>query len=169
MSDPVVLAAANVASLEQGAALIRGLDDATFRAGIGPQLRHCLDFHACFLRGLHAGRVDYDDRERAPLLESSRRLALDAFVDVAEELATLEPSDAHRTLLVRSEGDSLPLGVDVWMPSSIGRELQFLLSHTVHHYALVAQLLRERGRDPGQGFGVAPSTQAHHARLAVAR
>lgn len=169
MSRHIALAAANLAALEEGADLVRRLDDATFRAGIGPQLRHCLDFHAAFVRGLEAGRVDYDQRERSGAVESSRPFALARFREVEFELQRVELADAGRPLLVRAEAASLPLSVPSWSPSSVIRELQFLLSHTVHHYALVAQMLRARGRDPGAGFGVAPSTSRHHATLACAR
>jgi hypothetical protein len=31
----------------------------------------------------------------------------------------------------------------------------------VHHYALIAALLRQRGFEPGEEFGVAPATAAH--------
>jgi hypothetical protein len=44
--------------------------------------------------------------------------------------------------------------------------LQFLLSHTIHHYALIASLLERRGvrvRDELSGFGVAASTLEHWA------
>ena len=39
-----------------------------------------------------------------------------------------------------------------------GRELLFLISHTVHHFALIAFMLRSFGIEPGDKFGVAPST-----------
>ena len=45
-----------------------------------------------------------------------------------------------------------------WTASSLDRELQSLISHTVHHYALIAMLLRVSGRQPAADFGVAPST-----------
>jgi hypothetical protein len=45
--------------------------------------------------------------------------------------------------------------------------LQFLLSHTVHHFALMALILRAQGADPGDDFGVAPST-LEHRRAALA-
>jgi hypothetical protein len=48
-----------------------------------------------------------------------------------------------------------------WSRSTAARELQFLVSHTVHHYALIAFILRANGIDPGADFGVAPSTLAH--------
>ena len=48
-----------------------------------------------------------------------------------------------------------------WTVTSFERELQFLLSHTVHHYALAALMLRTQGVEPGKEFGVAPSTLAY--------
>ena len=57
----------------------------------------------------------------------------------------------------RSEDDAAP----PWSTSSVERELQFLSSHTVHHYALIAVILRLNGVQPEEGFGVAPSTQRY--------
>ena len=45
-----------------------------------------------------------------------------------------------------------------WGTSSVERELQFLRSHTVHHFALIAVILRLSGVEPDEQFGVAPST-----------
>jgi uncharacterized damage-inducible protein DinB len=42
--------------------------------------------------------------------------------------------------------------------SSLGRELAFVLNHTVHHQALLAVLLAVQGRRVPVGFGYAPST-----------
>ena len=46
----------------------------------------------------------------------------------------------------------------VWTESTPERDLQYLQAHTIHHYALIAMILRLQGREPGKGFGVAPST-----------
>jgi hypothetical protein len=48
--------------------------------------------------------------------------------------------------------------------STIRRELQFLLSHTVHHYALIAIILKIQGFDCDEDFGVAPSTLKYQRR-----
>ncbi len=52
-------AAENVRYLRHGIGLIRELDDRLWSApgsppgqGVGAQFRHCIDFYACFLRGL---------------------------------------------------------------------------------------------------------------------
>lgn len=51
-----------------------------------------------------------------------------------------------------------------WSFTSVGRELRFLLSHTVHHCALIAILLSLRGGEVPNGFGIAPSTERHRAQ-----
>jgi hypothetical protein len=55
----------------------------------------------------------------------------------------------------------------VVVPTTLGRELLFLSSHTVHHFALVAQYCRAAGVEPEQDFGKAPATRAFE-RLAAA-
>ena len=51
--------------------------------------------------------------------------------------------------------------------TSVLRELEFLLSHTIHHYALVAVMARIQGCEPGPTFGVAPSTLKYQQAQAV--
>ena len=51
-----------------------------------------------------------------------------------------------------------------WSGSTVRRELDFLLSHTVHHYALIAMSLRLRGLPVPAELGVAPSTLEHWRR-----
>ena len=54
-------------------------------------------------------------------------------------------------------------------PSTVRRELIFLVSHTVHHYALIAVMLRHQAVGLPADFGVAPSTLRHQRRLAASR
>ena len=46
-------------------------------------------------------------------------------------------------------------------PSSIGRELAFVASHTVHHFALLAAHCQQHGIPTPADFGKAPATVAH--------
>ena len=166
------LGAVSAALLEQSAALVRGLDDAAFcaceirpdGAGIGPQLRHCADYYRALLDGLEAGRVDYDARKRDALFEVNRAWAARELESLAERLRALDRESKDRTLIVRSEAAVLPPGADPWMHSSLRRELLVLLSHTVHHHALVRERLLTRGIDPGRELGLAPSTREHETR-----
>jgi len=163
-------AGVNIFYLEQGAALIRRLDDRYFgstgdgpsRGGVGAQFRHCFDFYDCFLAGLTEGKIDYNLRRRDTRLESDRTHALKKIEAIAAALRNLDAPGVSRSLAVRAESGSG--GAPEWNDSSGGRELQFLLSHTVHHYALIAVMLRLQGYDVASEqpeFGVAPSTLAH--------
>jgi hypothetical protein len=163
--------------LEQCAALLERLDAGLYadaggapaQSGAGGHVRHCLDFFNSFLEGLAAGRVDYDRRERDPLVERDPATASARLRFAAEELRAHEGADPDRPLLVKLEGADAE-DETAWRRSSVGRELQFLSSHAVHHYALVALLLRLRGFEPGEEFGVAPSTLRHwRGRAANAR
>jgi hypothetical protein len=61
-------------------------------------------------------------------------------------------------------------GATVEVASSLGRELVFVLQHTIHHQAIVALLLAARGVTIPPRFGYAPSTVTRHAeQLASAR
>jgi uncharacterized damage-inducible protein DinB len=153
-----------VAVLQQGAALLERLDDARYaganglpvRSGVGAHFRHCLEFYDNFLAGLARGRVDYNRRERDPLTETDRAFALTKIAITIDALENLPVHDGARPLTVRVEDAA----AEAWCQSSVGRELQSLLSHTIHHYALIALLLRLQGVEPGADFGVAPSTLA---------
>lgn len=160
------LARGNAAFLRQGLELIRNLDDEQFqdapapfsRGGIGAHFRHILDHYDAFLAGLSSGRVDYDRRERDANLEERRDVA-DAKIDsILRALARLGGAEADRPLEVAMDCGAGPGAPHVWSPSSVARELQFLVSHTVHHYAVIAAIARLFGVEPGSDFGVAPST-----------
>ena len=163
----MILAQQNLHFLDQGRALVGDLTDELFTRGDAhghasarAHLRHVLDCYRCFLRGLDSGRVDYDARERDPRLETERSVAASVIAEIDAGLRRLEPADRERALRVRV--DAAAWGSrDTWTASSVGRELQFLLSHTVHHYAIIAMTLRSLGYDPGRRFGVAPSTLEH--------
>lgn len=160
------LLADNLAALQQGGDLLERLDDAQFTqpnsalalSCVGSHLRHCLDFYQSFLAGLASGRINYDQRARDERVEKSRVFAAAKLKAVIEGLRRLSAAEERRALEVLLEGSAESPEADEWSHSSVKRELQFLLSHTIHHYSLVAVALRAQGFEPGVGFGVAPST-----------
>lgn len=165
MSLPVV--EQNLHFLRQGAALLRTLDDDIYArppsdrpraAGVGPHFRHCLDFYRCFLRDLESGRIDYDARDRQPELETSIVAAVASVESIITDLVFIDEEQAQREVAVHHDefpGEEL---VTSWQRSTVARELRFLASHTVHHFALIAHLVRQQGVEPGDEFGVAPAT-----------
>jgi len=157
----------NLHFLRQGATLLQRFDDETFAkptsarpraAGIGPHFRHCLDFYRCFLRDLPSGRIDYDRRERQLEIETRVEAAQGAIASVMAQLDTI--ADEHLTREIAVHHDAAPGEgpATAWHRSTVSRELRFLASHTVHHYALIAELARAHGIEPVAEFGVAPAT-----------
>jgi uncharacterized damage-inducible protein DinB len=157
----------NVALLRQGVALVARLGAQSFTGvsehcpggSVGAHVRHCLDFYVAFLDGVTEGRIDYDARERDAELETVPARALRVLEEIAARLHALRAADRDAPLLVRGDGSAHDEGV--WTRSSIGRELQFLVSHTIHHFALIGFLLRANGHAVDGLFGVAPSTARH--------
>ncbi len=155
----------NVHALMQGIDLISAIDDDAYltstaplaKAAAGGHFRHCIDFYACFAAGIKTGRINYDLRERNAEVETNRQTAIEKIEAIIECLRGLANEDCEREVQVISECSA---SAD-WSRSSVKRELQFLLSHTIHHYAIVAVSLRMRGIEPGEEFGVAPSTLRH--------
>ena len=156
-----------VALLRQAVTVLEGLPDGLYtcttsvtpEGTVGRHMRHCVDFYERFLDGLPTGRIDYADRRRDPTIESSRVVALTRLADLEQRLAAPTGLDPRRSILVRPEDDDVdPRNPGAWFRSSIGRELRFLASHTVHHFALIAVLLRTLGHPTDPAFGVSPST-----------
>lgn len=125
-------------------------------SGPGGHVRHILDAYDCLLRDHTTGRVDFTARERDARTATDPVFAARRIDRTAGALQRLRVA-ASTPLAVRAEDTS----GESWCDSSVGRELQALLSHTIHHLALVALVLRLRGVEPGASFGVAPSTLAH--------
>jgi hypothetical protein len=148
--------------LERGVAIIRNLEVETFQAtetgngSIGAHFRHNLDFVNSFLNGLAERRIDYNARARDTSVETRPAYAVEQMQFAMRRLDSLEPEIFDRIVMVRSE-----INVDVWSVSSVAREIEFLHSHTVHHYALIARLLPSLA--DLTTFGVAPSTLRYRA------
>lgn len=153
--------AGNLLFLQQGIDLLERINDRLYSSSysgwspVGAQYRHVVEHYLSLLDGLDSGAIDYDLRARDATLESSREAALAATRAARDAVRTLENLDRP----LRIHMDSGGTGPD-WRASSLGRELQFLSSHTVHHFALIRLLLLGLGHETEPDFGVAPSTIA---------
>jgi len=162
MNTTETLSAHNIVYLEQGLDLLRALDDNAYtsaqppyhESSIGDHLRHCLEHYTSFLDGLDAGMIDYDGRARDMRIATSRLVATQTIRDLIARLRAVPQDDKP----LRTKMDSDTESAALWSLSSVQRELQYLLAHTIHHYALIAVLLRLQGYKPHEDFGVAPST-----------
>ncbi len=175
MTDRMEAVEGNLIVLRQAVEVLRQLDDSTFAEGgaapgvspIGVHFRHVLDHYRAFLMGLATDEIDYDARQRQGPVETDRGLAIATALGFATDLARLPAELASRPLRVTVRSVASAAGTPDWSHSSLQRELQFLVSHTVHHFALIKELLRRCGCPAGEEFGVAPSTLAASTRDAA--
>ncbi len=169
MNTTQKLIAHNIICLEQGIDLLRQLDDAAYvhtqppqyHSGIGDHLRHTLEHYTSFLDGVADGVVDYDARKRDIRIATERTYAIAVTERIIAQLRTIE-ADRPLTIKMDSCGDDAE--PPIWSQSSVQRDLQYLQAHTIHHFALMALLARLQGYEPGEDFGVAPSTLAYRRR-----
>ncbi len=153
-----------LALLHQMRAGIERIDDDDYAApapgrssgGIGAHIRHSLDHVSALLTSTRSGVCEYDRRRRGTAVETSRRAALTRVRDLMATLACLDESRLDDPVLVESQLE--PGGAMLLTRSSLGRELAFVISHTIHHNALIAQLLRAVGAAVDDRYGLAPST-----------
>jgi hypothetical protein len=164
-SDAMLSALIN--ELRRACEMIERLDDVTYcramnGSSVGAQFRHNFDFAANLLKGIETGRLDHGARERDADVETHRLYAIGRFHKLIAKLASLEGRVLGNNIVVRSEIDP-----SLWLPSSVGREVEFTYSHTVHHHALIAEKLAALGIDAPEHFGVAPSTVRYWAANAA--
>jgi len=156
--------------LNQGETLLEAVDNdqyvrklpAAFNASIGGHYRHCLDHFRSLLDSAAAGDLNYDHRERGTLIEGDRFAALNATRALREGYAQLAEGCLHRPLAVTCKTSYAESGSQV-SPSTVGREIMYVVAHAVHHYALIGIMGGLMGLKIPAGFGVAPSTLKHQS------
>ncbi len=135
--------------------LVSRLDDQVYStepSSIGAHVRHNLNFVEAVIGGITSRSIDYSNRSRDRRIETER-FAATAKID---------------ELIARIEGISLDLAMPLTITSeiyaaishssSLGRELEFVISHTIHHHALIKERLQHFGIEFDGALGVAPST-----------
>lgn len=154
--------------LTQGLAFINELDDDLYSrvrppmGAIGGHVRHIVDHFNALRRGGSEGWIDYEARERGGACEHSSSVAKMEFERLLQWLDELELEDLERPVTLQLEmgvGASRLLSI----PSYLERELVFVTSHAIHHYALMAAIARHCDHPVPEGFGKAPSTLNHEA------
>lgn len=150
--------------LHQMRSMIERMDDGTYvmpapgraSGGVGGHVRHCLDHVGALVSATRSGVVEYDRRRRGTDVETCRMAALERIGELTEQLARFDSSLLDEPLLVETQID--PAGAMILTRSSVCREVAFVISHTIHHNAIVAQLLAGRAMTLDARFGLAPAT-----------
>jgi hypothetical protein len=122
---------------------------------IGMHARHIVEFYQCLLeQSIENQRVNYDNRSRDLLLQNNLDYFSQAVENVISTLDTVSETRLKGPLsIANDETENL-------MFSSVERELQYNLEHTIHHAALIKigilNLIPDK--ELPKSFGIAPST-----------
>lgn len=152
--------------LDQARMLTKRLTPAQYAAlhahcyggSIGGHIRHCIEHFEGFRRGIEGGAIDYDARKRGTTEETDPAAAiekLDQLISWIREEATKHTRGDQVRVKIDCGADE---GEPGWEISTVGRELQFLASHTVHHFAIIGIMCEAQSVETDADFGVAPST-----------
>jgi len=152
--------------LAQMIAVLESLDDeqytrigvAQLNSSIGGHVRHCLDHIHALLAGVASGLIDYEERQRGSDIETNRQAAIDRMVAYDLEIQQhddLLPERSVSTVVMLS-----PESPALHSQSTLGRECGFVLSHTIHHSAMIGAMVKDMGGQVPEHFGYAPGTVA---------
>tara|TARA_B110000858_G_scaffold123333_1_gene140622 strand:- start:10678 stop:11232 length:555 start_codon:yes stop_codon:yes gene_type:complete len=129
-------------------------------SSIGAHIRHILDRFHCFFAGLADTSIDYDARKRDPEIEQNLEAAMFALTSIARRIERLQQLPFCNELITVKES-VLPTSPAIGITSTVERELMGLITHSIHHLAIIALLARSFGHQMDSDFGKAPSTIAY--------
>jgi uncharacterized damage-inducible protein DinB len=122
----------------------------------GEHVRHCLD-HARALLSSGSDRViSYDARLRGTRIETDPSVAAAEIDRLCGELEKLDDDLLRRPICLDTLTHRDAPATRV--VTTLGREIAFVIQHTIYHCALIAILLEHLGVAVPTRFGYAPST-----------
>lgn len=159
----------NAALLAQATTMITRLakeagTDFVYASAVGPHLRHIVEHYLALVNALKAGDrcICYDARSRDLRIQTDSSATLSALQELHQSFAALAQDHSlglqtplATKLLAGARGE-----IELTVETTLGRELLFLSSHTVHHFAPLGQYCRNAGVELGPDFGKAPATMA---------
>lgn len=151
---------------------VEALPGFRYAQAIGPHLRHIIEHYTALLSALASaeGIVDYDARDRDMRVQTdpdATQAKLRELQVQFNQFSRAGGVHAHSGHLLSTRLQAGNRGeLTVVVQTTLGRELLFLSSHTVHHFALVGQYSKAAGVDLGHDFGKAPATKAFELQAA---
>ena len=153
-----------IETLEQAKYFINQLSDSEYTAVLSPHftgsagahIRHIVD-HFLALKNNEHGVVNYNARHRFCAIESSKEVAIKAINEIQHWLENLSSTLLYQRVTVLSEV-SVTQTLNYETQSTYARELMFVSSHAVHHYAMLKLIASMQGVNIASNFGLAPAT-----------
>lgn len=131
-----------------------------FSKHAGGHVRHVIEHYETLLLRPGALVLEYDKRARDRELERCTRLARARLQRLQLRLAECSPTTLARPIRVLTRAGCAG-EFEISTQSTVARELVFLASHAVHHFALLQIYCAQHGLPVPANFGKAPATVAH--------
>jgi len=173
--QPPMVCTCIVAVFEQLADLLLHTSDAEYvqapvgvvTSSLGGHYRHNLDHLESLLASIETGVLNYDHRERGTSVETSRLAALQLIRRLQREVLNLTEDDLLQTLQLTAMIDAH--APPMHLETTVARELAFVLSHTIHHNAIIGVMAKTLSISLPARFGYAPATIAHQEKRPCVR
>lgn len=131
-----------------------------FPSSIGAHIRHVIDHFSALVNGCTNSHVDYNVRQRYTEVEQSPDLAITRLNHIKLWLENIPANELAKPLAVTSEID-VSCEHSTTCNSTLERELVFVSSHAIHHYALIKIMCAMQNKSIPEYFGYAPATITH--------
>lgn len=127
--------------------------DCVYKSSIGSHSRHIIEFYTAFFKGYSSGILCYDKRERDVKLEKEKDKALKKIKKIQKKL---NDSFHEKDLILKLKIN----GESIYMPTTVSRELLYLMEHSTHHLAILRIKIQNIKPDIALApdFGIAYST-----------
>jgi hypothetical protein len=130
--------------------------DPCFASTIGAHVRHVVDHAKAFADAASTGVADYEHRARGGEVERCKLKAASELQGISARLVELDGMDGRRAISVAVIAS--PEQPARMVESTFEREAAFVMSHTIHHIAIMRQIVARAGLDQVAGIGLAPGT-----------
>jgi len=128
-----------------------------FISSAGQHIRHILDHYVSIMDALCSGVVDYDKRRRGAPVETDIDVALHQIAEIEIFLRSLTALQLQQSIKLSTEVSVDEKLVEV-VDSSLMREIVFVGSHAIHHFAMIEQISKAQKSSTPKQFGIAPAT-----------
>lgn len=123
---------------------------------IGEHVRHCLDHVSTLAAADASTTLNYDRRQRGTSVETDPAEAVRQILQLKRAIETWSTRSLDEPIRVTSMISLAGDAVSGW--STLARELAFVVSHTIHHQAMIGLLLAIHGHAVPERLGHSPST-----------
>lgn len=126
-------------------------------ATVGQHFRHIIEFYQELFNGIQDGVVNYENRQRQILIESSPNFALTQMEGLVHQVQKL---DFANSLFLHARFTPNQNEKPTTMLTSVSRELMYAFDHSIHHLAIIGIGIQSEFSyiEIPKNLGVAPST-----------